>query len=109
MTRSERTSISSRVPDRLIMSPSFSIYDTELQFTYPCFTLANKIEIILEAGDVLYLPSYWWHRVHSVERSIGINWWYATHNVLLEQMMKTVDLNVQVDHIDEIRRPQNRW
>jgi hypothetical protein len=29
------------------------------------------------AGEVLYLPRYWWHQVRSLERSASVNLWWA--------------------------------
>lgn len=32
----------------------------------------------LEAGDILFIPAYWWHHVKSTkERNLAINFWYT--------------------------------
>ena len=36
----------------------------------PCF------ETILEPGDVLFVPAFWWHHVISIDVAISINYWW---------------------------------
>jgi hypothetical protein len=33
-------------------------------------------EVELEAGDVLFIPAYWWHRVEALDVSISVNYWW---------------------------------
>mmetsp|Transcript_8298 Transcript_8298/g.12293 ORF Transcript_8298/g.12293 Transcript_8298/m.12293 type:complete len:294 (-) Transcript_8298:17-898(-) len=33
-------------------------------------------DIVLNRGDVLYIPKGWWHHVESLSRSISLNFWY---------------------------------
>lgn len=35
------------------------------------------MDIVLEAGDVLLLPSKWWHRVDTLTDSIAVNRWWS--------------------------------
>ena len=51
------------------------------QPTLPRMAEATVFSCTAQAGEVLYVPSYWWHEVHSspgaADRpSIGINWFY---------------------------------
>ena len=34
-------------------------------------------EVTLHAGETLFLPVYWWHRVETVEVSVSVNFWWA--------------------------------
>lgn len=44
---------------------------------HPWFRYANGYETVLEPGDVLYLPSYYWHAVENLEATISANLlWY---------------------------------
>jgi Cupin-like domain len=43
---------------------------------FPNFPWQDKMEIILEAGDILYLPPFWWHHVTSVNENISLTFWY---------------------------------
>jgi hypothetical protein len=39
---------------------------------YPRFGRANRVEVVLEKGDILYTPPGWWHHVHSITASVSI-------------------------------------
>lgn len=40
---------------------------------FPQFTRAKAIEVILEPGDTLYIPPYWWHRVEALDLSMSLS------------------------------------
>jgi hypothetical protein len=46
---------------------------------FPRFDPQKGIHVELRAGDVLYLPAYWWHQVESLgEENVNLNfWWFA--------------------------------
>ncbi|RKP15179.1 cupin-like domain-containing protein, partial [Piptocephalis cylindrospora] len=47
---------------------------------YPRFRMARPIRVTLDPGDLLYLPSLWFHHVRQVgNRVIAVNWWYDMH------------------------------
>ena len=50
---------------------------------HPKFFRCKSITIDLNAGDGLYLPSYWWHHVASDSegRNLAVNYWYPTASV----------------------------
>src|SRR5690606_4425904 len=54
-------------------------HDVDLK-KYPLFKNATPIEVVVKAGEVLYLPSLWFHKVRQKEDSegkvIAINYWY---------------------------------
>jgi hypothetical protein len=37
---------------------------------------APCMEAILEPGDILFLPAFWWHNVISLDVSISVNYWW---------------------------------
>lgn len=39
---------------------------------YPLYNLIPKYEVVLEPGDVLYSPQWWWHTVDNLSESIGV-------------------------------------
>jgi hypothetical protein len=46
---------------------------------YPRFRDATPMRAVLEPGDFLYIPIYWWHQVHTLEPSLNVNfWWQST-------------------------------
>ncbi|XP_021922960.1 jmjC domain-containing protein 7-like isoform X3 [Zootermopsis nevadensis] len=50
------------------LSPDFA--------SYPQYRNATPIRVRVEAGDVLYLPSLWFHHVQQSHACIAINYWY---------------------------------
>lgn len=70
---------------------------------WPCFRLAREMSttVVLEAGDALYIPPYWWHQVVSEGRSLAVNFWYSVHSALLAQMMKTLDHSLLLEPDDQ--------
>ena len=54
------------------------------QSALPRMAEATVFSCTAQAGEVLYVPSYWWHEVHSspgaADRpSVGINWFYESY------------------------------
>lgn len=45
---------------------------------YPRFAEATPIVVTLDAGEVLFLPSFWWHHVTSLSLSISLSQWWHT-------------------------------
>ncbi|CEG37087.1 Predicted phospholipase [Plasmopara halstedii] len=43
---------------------------------YPMATTLQPIEVVLEAGEVLYLPSLWYHRATQLSTTISVNYWH---------------------------------
>jgi lysine-specific demethylase 8 len=44
---------------------------------YPRFDPSKAVRIDLRAGDVLYLPAYWWHQVESLgDENVNLNFWW---------------------------------
>lgn len=44
---------------------------------YPLFASAVYAEVLLEPGDMLYIPCRWWHWVTSYDRNIALSIWHA--------------------------------
>ena len=60
--------------------PNFSRVDVE-NLDLMTFPLAGRVgiaEVVLEAGDALYLPRRWWHQVRALETGAAINFWWAS-------------------------------
>ncbi|XP_028403625.1 HSPB1-associated protein 1-like isoform X2 [Dendronephthya gigantea] len=46
---------------------------------FPKFENATCYEVILEPGDVLFVPKHWWHYVECLETAISVNTWIEMH------------------------------
>lgn len=44
---------------------------------FPRYTNAESSEVIVEPGDMLYIPKGWWHAVEPLSTSISINYWWV--------------------------------
>ncbi|APR79846.1 Pass1-related protein [Minicystis rosea] len=58
--------------------PQASLIDAERPDfeRFPRFRTVRRVMVDVGPGDVLYLPSRWWHQVRALEPSISINWWW---------------------------------
>ncbi len=45
--------------------------DADLQ-EFPLLASATRWEAVLEPGDALFIPSCWWHQVHSLDDSVSV-------------------------------------
>jgi mannose-6-phosphate isomerase-like protein (cupin superfamily) len=43
---------------------------------FPNFKDLKGVEAIVNPGEILYIPMYWWHHVINVEDTVAINFWY---------------------------------
>jgi hypothetical protein len=42
---------------------------------FPRFSREGSYDIVLEPGEMLFIPGLWWHQVYS-EANIAVNWWW---------------------------------
>ncbi|TVY89142.1 Lysine-specific demethylase [Lachnellula willkommii] len=49
---------------------------------FPLFREAEYVDVILEAGDCLYIPLGWWHYVKSLSVSFSVSFWFNDTNDL---------------------------
>ncbi len=48
-----------------------------LQFElFPKFPWQERIEVVLQPGEILYIPPFWWHHVTAVDENISLSFWY---------------------------------
>jgi len=50
--------------------------DREYLQKFPLLRYTHPIEVRVQAGELLYLPSLWFHRVTQSCETLGVNWWY---------------------------------
>jgi hypothetical protein len=44
---------------------------------FPRFRKAVSRECVLDPGDLLFVPAFWWHHVRSLDVAISVNFWWA--------------------------------
>jgi len=45
--------------------------------SFPKFPWQEKIEVIIEAGEILYIPPFWWHHVTAINENISLSFMYS--------------------------------
>ncbi|CAG5116348.1 unnamed protein product [Candidula unifasciata] len=63
----------------MVMSP-VDLLHPDLQ-RFPKFSQVRPLNCTIQAGDVLFMPSFWWHEVQSrpsslEHRNLAVNFWY---------------------------------
>ncbi len=47
---------------------------------FPKFSRAKCLECVIEPGEMLFIPVFWWHQVYSLDKlNISINFWWKVH------------------------------
>ncbi|EDV19055.1 uncharacterized protein TRIADDRAFT_62491 [Trichoplax adhaerens] len=62
--------------------------------SYPKFANVTIYEVILEPGDVLFVPKYWWHDVECLETAISVNTWIALPSDGMDRLCEAVTKTV---------------
>lgn len=48
---------------------------------FPKFSKINGLEAVLNPGDILFIPAFWWHQALSLTTTININMWLYTQKI----------------------------
>lgn len=48
---------------------------------FPLFREASGLEGILNEGDIIFIPAFWWHQALAITTSINVNMWVFTDDV----------------------------
>ena len=51
------------------------IFNPDLE-RFPRFKDVQALECVVSPGDVLYIPSYWWHHIISLTETVSVTFWY---------------------------------
>jgi jumonji domain-containing protein 7 len=75
---SNTTSVRWIAPDvsLLLHSESSAATRQALLQRYPLLQYAHPLQVRVRAGELLYLPSLWFHRVTQSCETVGVNYWY---------------------------------
>ncbi|MBW4447043.1 MAG: cupin-like domain-containing protein [Spirirestis rafaelensis WJT71-NPBG6] len=63
---------------------------------FPKFPWHEKIEVILKAGEMLYIPPFWWHHVTAIDENISLSFWYdlKIQDFLRQKRILSTALNI---------------
>ncbi|MDZ8262391.1 cupin-like domain-containing protein [Nostoc sp. ChiQUE01b] len=63
---------------------------------FPKFPWEEKIEVVLQPGEMLYIPPFWWHHVTAVDENISLSFWYDVkiQDFFSQKNMLKVFLNI---------------
>jgi lysine-specific demethylase 8 len=50
---------------------------------FPLFQKATLQEVVVEAGEMLFIPVRWWHYVIALEESMSLSFWWTSASVTL--------------------------
>lgn len=72
---------------------------------YPKFRQARALTGVMESGELLYLPAYWWHHVRSLQISISVNFWWPPGFAqnFLPNALRTLPLLYQQDRLQGVK------
>lgn len=76
---------------------------------FPAFATVVKYEVILQPGDVLFVPKKWWHYVESLETSISINTWIELESDHIERVKEAMIRTLVCALKKEDRAPKETW
>ncbi len=83
--------------------------DPDVLTKYPLFAHAQPIQVLLEPGDILFIPALYWHQVNSYCRHISVNIWWDTHR--LRDITEYVYFHKTADCVKRLHRrlPVCKW
>jgi len=80
--------------------PNYSRVDPENidEQRFPLSRAVSPIEVVLEPGEALYLPSRWWHHVRTLDVSVSYNFWFADN--LLALIVRSAEFVKRIRHLE---------
>ena len=70
---------------------------------YPEYANASPLRMRLHAGDILYLPSLWFHHLSQSQGCVAVNFWYDMQfdsKYVYNQMLSNL---VKLDEYEKIK------
>ncbi|XP_058787382.1 arginine-specific demethylase JMJ20-like isoform X1 [Vicia villosa] len=90
--------------DRNLKNCVYNIFDEVSDSKYPNFKKAIWLECTQEAGEIIFVPSGWYHQVHNLEDTISINHnWFNAYNLSWVWNLLLRDYNEAKEYIEDIK------
>ncbi|MDZ8084251.1 MAG: cupin-like domain-containing protein [Nostoc sp. DedQUE12b] len=71
---------------------------------FPKFPWQQRIEVILQPGEILYIPPFWWHHVTAIDENISLSFWYdlKIQDFFKQKNMLQVVLNIAPPYLRHV-------
>lgn len=71
---------------------------------FPKLAEVEYWEAVVNPGDLLFMPAYWWHQVSSLDLSVSVNYWWRPdiRDVLCPAFIRQLYLNINLEHADSL-------
>ncbi|XP_022636274.1 jmjC domain-containing protein 4 isoform X2 [Vigna radiata var. radiata] len=90
--------------DRNMKNCVYNIFDEVSNSKFPGFSKAIWLECTQDAGEIIFVPSGWYHQVHNLEDTISINHnWFNAYNLSWVWNLLVRDYNEAKDYIEDIK------
>ncbi|CAA6673091.1 unnamed protein product [Spirodela intermedia] len=90
--------------DRNQRNTVYNIFDEVCENQFPGFPQTVWWECVQEKGDIIFVPSGWFHQVHNLEDTISINHnWFNGHNLDFVWNLLLSDYCEAKNYIEDIR------
>ncbi|KAK4257042.1 hypothetical protein QN277_006686 [Acacia crassicarpa] len=90
--------------DRNVKSCVYDILAEVSESKFPGFKKTIWLECTQEAGEIIFVPSGWYHQVHNLEDAISINHnWFNAYNLSWVWNLLLRDYNEAKEYIEDIK------
>ncbi|WVZ18359.1 hypothetical protein V8G54_005681 [Vigna mungo] len=91
-------------PSQNMKNCVYNIFDEVSNSKFPGFSKAIWLECTQDAGEIIFVPSGWYHQVHNLEDTISINHnWFNAYNLSWVWNLLVRDYNEAKDYIEDIK------
>ena len=73
---------------------------------YPLLRKCRLFTAVLEPGEMIFIPSGWWHQTAALETSVSINFWWAS--LATYPVVRGIDLYKQLTNLSISLPPRRR-
>lgn len=74
---------------------------------FPRYERAESVELTVEPGDMLFIPTGWWHATDSLTTSISVNFWWLGPDAYVRYLLEMLTDMVGVDTPNLIKLPSD--
>ncbi|QCE14524.1 F-box and leucine-rich repeat protein 10/11 [Vigna unguiculata] len=91
-------------PSQNMKNCVYNIFDEVSNSKFPGFSKAIWLECTQDAGEIIFVPSGWYHQVHNLEDTISINHnWFNAYNLSWVWNLLLRDYNEAKEYIEDIK------